>query len=430
MNQNEVAIKQNSINEVSDIDKLRKFDVQTGLPNHISLMEYLNKNKNTVYSVIAIKIDNLKSIKDTLGQEFAETYVDSMSKMLSSYTLHITGCISIYRTYFDEIVLLFNGKKDVYEKLANEFSHLSRYYFVTHKEISIGSIFTIVIFSDTDGIYEKTLAALLFAFDNHRGEVFIATPKSNCFEDKVPTNIYWFTKFSQAIEKDEMIPFYQPILCNKSDKIEKFECLARINNLNEVIAPDKFVNLAARAKQIPFLTKAITRKAFEHFMDKYEFEFSINVSAMDLQDKSLLKHLLYWKDKTNTDPSRVVLEILESEDIYKYQILKNSIEQFKSEGFKIAIDDFGTGYSNFISLYEYQVDYIKIDGSFIRDLDMNNQKQGLVAHLNQLIKMCGAKSVAEHVSNEQILKIVKDIGIDFSQGYAIGIPHASVNSFL
>ncbi len=402
------------------IEQLKKFDANTGLPNHISLMEFLDKRSGSVFSVMGIKIDNLKSIKDTLGHEFSEAYVSHLTKTLTRYTLHIDGCKGLFRIYFDEIVILFDGKKDVYEKLAHEFSHLSRYFFVAHNGISVGSIFTVIIFSDSESIYEKTLSALLFAFDEHRGEVFKALPHSKCFEDKVPTNIYWFTRYSKAIENDEMVPYYQPILKNSTGKIDKFECLARIDGSDGVVSPDKFVALASRAKQIPFLTKAITKKAFEHFADKAGYEFSINVSAMDLQDREMLKHIMYWQNRTNIDPSRVVLEILESEDIYKYHILKNAVAQFKKEGFKIAIDDFGTGYSNFISLYEYKVDYIKIDGSFIKDL---------VAHLHYLIGMCGAESIAEFVANDKIQSVVKELGVDYSQGYGIGVPSASTDMF-
>jgi len=408
------------------IENLKKIDASTGLPNQSSLLDTLEDKKDSLLSVIGIKIDNLKSIKDILGDDFAETYIIELADMLSRYTRHTFGCLGIFRIYFDEIVILFDGHQELYKKLAYEFSHISKYFVTTHKEVSIGSLFTIVLFSDTGEIYEKTLAALLYGFEHHRGEVYLVEQTSSCFEDKFPSNVFWLTKYSKAIENDEMLPFYQPILNNKTGIIEKFECLARIKDSDDFISPDKFINLASSAKQLPFLTKAIVRKAFEHFSNKNEFEFSINVSAMDLQDKELLKLMLYWQEKTNIDPSRVVLEILETEDIYKYKILKSSIEQFKKEGFKIAIDDFGTGYSNFIALYEYNVDFIKIDGSFIKNLDTDESMKDLVAHLHHLIRMCGAKSIAEFVRNDKIQEIVKEIGVDYSQGYAIGKPRISV----
>jgi EAL domain-containing protein (putative c-di-GMP-specific phosphodiesterase class I) len=219
-----------------------------------------------------------------------------------------------------------------------------------------------------------------------------------------------------------MVPFFQPIFNNETNKIEKYECLARIMDDSSVISPDKFIGLAMRAKQIPFLTKAIIRRAFEKFKSYPEFEFSINLSAMDLQDDFLLRHAIYWQEKTQTDPSRVVFEILETEDIYRYGILKKSLENIKDVGFKIAIDDFGTGYSNFISLFQYKVDYIKIDGSIIERLENEPRFMEIVDNLNSLIHMCGAKSIAEFVSSEKIQETVKNLGVNFSQGFYIGEP--------
>ena len=143
---------------------------------------------------------------------------------------------------------------------------------------------------------------------------------------------------------------------------------------------------------------------------------------MDLQDDFLLRHAIYWQEKTQTDPSRVVFEILETEDIYRYGSLKKALKNIKDIGFKIAIDDFGTGYSNFISLFQYKVDYIKIDGSIIEKLGQEPRFMEVVDNLNGLIHMCGAKSIAEFVSSADIQETVKNIGIDYSQGFYIGEP--------
>jgi len=428
--QSKQELEQCLLSSNDTISRLKKIDAVTGLGNQNDLIEYLDVHKGGYFAIIGIKIDHLKSIKDVLGWEFSDQYIVELTMMLARYTEHVPHFKGLYRIYFDELVILFEGNEDSYEKLANEFSHLSKYFFVTHKDISVSSPFTIALFGDREDVYAKTLSVLLYAFENHRGEVYIGSKQSDCLEDKFPSNIYWLTKYSSAIENDEMVPFYQPILNNKTDTVEKFECLARIQSIDDIVQPHRFISLAMSARQITFLTRAIVRKSFEYFADKPKFEFSINVSAMDLQDEELLKQILYWQNKAAIDPSRVIIEILESEDIYKYKIFKKAIEGFKSEGFKIAIDDFGTGYSNFIALYEYNVDFIKIDGSFIKTLDTDPSMYELVTHLDQLIKMCGAKSVAEFVSNEKILSIVKQIGIDYSQGYYIGQPAPDVNRFL
>lgn len=409
--------------------KMRHVDSITGLQNQNALISFFKSSKSEIHTVVGIKVDNLKNIKDILGNEFADNYLCELTQLLAKYTEHIDGFSGLYRVYFDEMVLVLDGKSDNYIKIAYELSTIVKSFFTSKNDITISSTSTIAMFGGKEDMYVKTISVLLFTFENYRGEVYIVNDDSKCFEDEFPNNIYWLSRYSKAIENEKMVPFYQPILNNATGTVDKFECLARIFSNNEVVSPDKFVNLALGAKQISFLTKTIVRKAFEHFADKPQFEFSINLSASDLQDDELYKYVLYWQNKTNIDPARCIIEILESEDIYKYKILRRTIENFKSAGFKIAIDDFGTGYSNFITLYEYNVDFIKIDGSFIKSLDSNPDMYELVSHLAQLIKMCGAKSVAEFVSNEQILRIVQELGIDYSQGYFIGAPKPDTTSF-
>jgi PAS domain S-box-containing protein len=409
--------------------RMKQLDPITGLKNQNALIEFFKNFSGDKFTVVGIKIDNLKSIKDILGSEFADYYICELTEMLIRYTELMKGFLGIYRIYFDEIVIVFTDEHGYYEKFSNEISHIAKYFFTTYGGISINSTFTIALFSGTEDLYAKTLSALLYTFEHFKGEVYIVQNDSKCFEDKFPSNIYWLERYSQAIENSQMVPFYQPLLNNGTGKVDKFECLARINSDDGVIAPDKFINLALSARQISSLTKAIARKAFEHFADKPQFSFSLNASASDIQDDELFKHILYWQNKTQIDPSRCIIEILESEDIYKYRIFRKAIENFKNAGFKIAIDDFGTGYSNFITLYEYQVDFIKIDGSFIKNLDKDPSMYELVSHLNQLIRMCGSKSVAEFVSNEKIFSIVKEIGIDYAQGYHIGVPKVDTIDF-
>jgi EAL domain-containing protein (putative c-di-GMP-specific phosphodiesterase class I)/DNA-binding response OmpR family regulator len=426
----ELLLKQ-LVNAQDELDRALMYDPITNLPNHTALHKLLETGESKLHTIIAIKIHNYKSIREVLGEDFASHYASELSAMIFQYVEFTDGYLGLHRTYVDELVLVFEGASPFYKKLAQEFLAISKYFFVTHDEISIGSPLTIVLFSDSSELYAKTLSSLLYAYEHFKGELYVVDNENNvCFGNKHSNNIYWLTQFSDAIENEQIQPFFQPIFNNKTEQVEKFECLARMLVNDEIISPDKFVTLAASAKQTPFLTRSMARKAFEYFADKPQFEFSINVSAMDLQDDELLRLVTYWQNKTKIDPSRVVLEILESEDIYKYGIFQKAIAGFKERGFKIAIDDFGTGYSNFITLFEYNVDFIKIDGSFIKNLDTDEHMYKVVSHLDKLIKMCGAKSIGEFVRNDKIQNIIKEIGVDYSQGYHIGAPKPNVDDFL
>ncbi len=402
------------------MEAMKSFDKSTGLPNQNALMDYLQDNNGRRLSVIGIKIDQFQVFKSTIGWDLANQYVVDLTVMLQRYIKESSGFLSIYRVYADEVLILFDGHNSSYKKIAIEFSQISRYFVANCDGISLTSTFTILFYEDSHDIFSKIQIKMKYAYDNFRGEIFYGNEEHYVADAK--DNIFWLSKYFDAIEDELIQPYYQPMRNLKTGNIEKFECLARIKSKGEIISPDKFVPIASEIGQISFLTKAIARKSFENFANFPQYEFSLNLNASDLQDDELMKQILYWQNKMEIDPSRIVFEILESDDMYKYRLFKESLARYKKEGFKIAIDDFGTGYSNFISLYDYDVDYIKIDGSFVKNMDTDPHMVDIVNKLNGLIKMCGAQSIAEYAANDTIVEMLKEIGVDYAQGHAIGKP--------
>ncbi len=412
---NELELQRQEIKNLTMIDQI------TGLLNQQAFCDFLSSQSGNL-SLIAFRVDHLSNIKDVLGYSFADAYIREFAQMITQYFEGFANKLDIYRIESDDICIVLEGNMKNISKTAEDLVSMAKFFYATHNDISITSPITAVAYTGHQNLRHKIITLLSYAFDKRRGEYIVGDDQTACFVDELPLNIFWLGKYSEAIAYEQMIPFFQPIYNNKTAQIDKYECLARILDGDKIIAPDKFIDLATKAKQIPFLTKAIVRKAFEKFKLYPEYEFSINVSAMDLQDEFLLKQVGYWQEKMQIDPKRVVFEILESEDIYRYGILKKSIANIKEMGYKIAIDDFGTGYSNFISLFEYKVDYIKIDGSLIRGMADDEIQVEMVDNLNKFVHMCGAQSIAEFVSDETIQKIVSQIGIDYSQGYYFGAP--------
>ncbi len=412
---NEMELQRQEIKNLTMIDNV------TGLLNQQAFCNFLSSQSKNL-SLIAFRVDHLSNIKDVLGYPFADAYMRDFAQMITQYFEGFANKLEIYRIDSDDICIVLDGNMKNISKTVEDLVSMSKFFYATHNDISITSPITAAAYTGHQNLRHKITTLLSYAFDKHRGEYIVGDDSTSCFVDELPVNIFWLGKYSDAIAYEQMIPFFQPIYNNKTGTIDKYECLARIMDNGKIISPDKFIDLATKAKQIPFLTKAIVRKAFEKFKLYPEYEFSINVSAMDLQDEFLLKQVGYWQEKMQIDPTRVVFEILESEDIYRYGILKKSIANIKEMGYKIAIDDFGTGYSNFISLFEYKVDYIKIDGSLIRGMANDDMQAEMVSNLNKFIHMCGAQSIAEFVSDEMIQSIVSEVGIDYSQGYHFGAP--------
>jgi EAL domain-containing protein (putative c-di-GMP-specific phosphodiesterase class I) len=239
-------------------------------------------------------------------------------------------------------------------------------------------------------------------------------------------NIMWTTKLKKAFENDNIVPYYQAIFNIKTNKIEKYEALVRLIDEDGIaISPYYFLDIAKKSKQYLKLTKRVIKKSFEYFKDK-NFEFSINLTLEDIKSKSISTYILDMLVEYNI-ASKVVFEIVESEGIEDFVEVNSFIDKVRELGCQIAIDDFGSGYSNFEYLIKLNADYIKIDGSLIKDILINKNSEEIVITLVDFARRQGLKTIAEFVSNKDIFEKVKDLGIDYAQGYYISEPKIKID---
>ncbi|MCX6073702.1 MAG: EAL domain-containing protein [Campylobacterales bacterium] len=225
----------------------------------------------------------------------------------------------------------------------------------------------------------------------------------------------------EAIQENRIIPYYQPIIDNTTGKIKKYEALARlITPEGDVISPCKFIPISKETKMYPMITKIIVESALNDFRDS-ECSVSINLSIDDIKHPST-KEFLLDQISNFPDPSRIVFELLESEEIGSYLEVVDFFAVLKEFGCGIAIDDFGSGYSSFEHLVNLNVDYIKIDGSLVRHLDMSRSSRVIVESIAMFASKMGIKTIAEFVSTQSISAYIAQYGIDESQGYLFGKP--------
>jgi EAL domain-containing protein (putative c-di-GMP-specific phosphodiesterase class I) len=187
-----------------------------------------------------------------------------------------------------------------------------------------------------------------------------------------------------------------------------------------IILPFFFLDVAKKTKKYFDITKIVIAQSFEMFKDK-DVEFSVNLSIMDILEPRIFNYILMMLKKYDIG-SKVVFEIVESEYIENFQTVINFIDEVKKYGCKIAIDDFGTGYSNFAYLIKLKADYLKIDGSLIKNINTDQNSYLVVLTIVEFAKKLGMQTIAEFVENEHIFKIVKELGIDYSQGYHFSPP--------
>ena len=253
-------------------------------------------------------------------------------------------------------------------------------------------------------------------------DIVIADGLMQEMKEKAKENIETLILIKEAIENNRVISYLQPIFNNKTKKVEKYESLVRIKDRNgNIVPPDKFLSVAKISRYYKQITKIMTEKII-NAIKKLGMEISLNLSEIDIEDRDTVDFILNKLKENPGVAEKLVIELLEDANINNQAEVKRFIKAIKSMGVKIAIDDFGSGYSNFVRLLEYEPDYIKIDASLIRDIETNPNSFNIVEVIKNFADKQGFKTVAEFVENENILKIVTELGIDYSQGYYIGKP--------
>ena len=245
-------------------------------------------------------------------------------------------------------------------------------------------------------------------------------------KERYSENLYWSHKLKSLLihqqSEARLVAFFQPIYHFKTKRIEKYEALVRIQEKESIIPPFKFLDAAKQLHLLPHLTIQMIEQTFQILQGR-SIECSINVTTQDLEDDTVIEHLQMACKRYDIDPSRVVLEILEDEDIYQF-IPK--IQALKADGFKIAIDDFGVGYSNFQKLQQLDANYIKIDGSLVKNIATNPHDLNIIDSIVTYAKTIGAKTIAEFVADEMIFTLLEKAGVDYAQGYYIAPPSSKL----
>ncbi len=241
---------------------------------------------------------------------------------------------------------------------------------------------------------------------------------------KAEQNINIIKMVKSALSNDRIISLFQPIVNNKTKEIEKYESLVRIIDKNgQIVSPFIFLEVARKGMYYSSLTSKILKNSFEA-LQMTKKDISINLSAYDIEKEHTRYEIYDYLDRFYNDAPRLVFELLESEEVVDFQIIKDFIKHVKSYGVKIAIDDFGSGYSNMKRLIKYDPDIIKIDGTLVKDLEFDRKSLSIIKGFLSFAKEQHIQTVAEFVENENIYIILKNLGVDYSQGYYFGKPES------
>jgi len=420
----ELAIKYKKELEKEVAEKTKKLaqqfitDELTGLLNRNALIKECKEEEKTKV-ILLLSIDNFDSINITYGYDNGDIILQEVANFLKRKAEPNT---KLYRVNTNEFAIVSTTKtlEDMY-CFAQNIQNDILMHKITLNDCSIKISVTISLAQGKESLLKDAHIALKEAQRIGKNRINIYQKNSPIEQLQLRIQKY-MPKLRHIITRRDVVPYFQPIINNKDGKTEKYECLARVIDENDTIqSPLEFIDIAETTGMIPDITRIMIDKSFEVFQNN-NYEFSINISEYDLNDGYLHAYLTKKLKEYNISSSRVILEVLEGISTIG---AKNSLEQLmalKADGFAIAIDDFGVQNSNFERVHSMQVDYIKIDGSFIKNIDKDPKSYNVAKTISDFGKSIGAKIVAEYVHSKEVQEIVLELGIDYSQGYYFSEP--------
>jgi len=383
--------------------------------------------KNDYKALLLVNIASLDSINSTYGYEIGDEVLKRFVKFLHSM---LETDNTLYRLSSDEFIIVLDNRSALNaEPLASDIINA-----LQEKKFAVGSFFihltcTIGITGNndensTESALVRAHAAMKEARQNGTNK-FMTYSTDSIFIRRQKNNLEWMLKVKDAIENDKFVPYFQPIIDNETKQIIKYECLARLIEGSDVIAPFHFIEPARLVGLLPTITQIMLTKSFQYFQHS-SHAFSINISEDDLKAKHLPQFLQKLSETYGIAPQRVTLEILENISAQESDASIEQLQELKKLGYKIALDDFGSEQSNLMRLQKMNVDYLKIDGSYIRDIHENPNNLKICKTIVHLAKSIHCDVIAEFVHSDDVYQVVKEIGIRYSQGYYFGQPEKEI----
>jgi len=427
----EIGELQNSFNDMAesintltqDLRHKLHTDDLTNLKNRRAFWKDIKKLAKPV--ILLLDIDLFKNINDYYGIDAGNFILIEFGALLQSFAKKKE--MNVYRMGSDEFILLFDKEKldTPADILVKEISNLIKKGCFYNEKLNINTTisFTCGVSCGEGNLLEKADLALNEA--TRKKVSFMTYDDSDPYMNRHKENVIWRKKITYAIANDMVVPYFQEIVDVKNPDNKKYEALIRIIDAGKTISPYYFLDIAKETKLYPELTKIMIEKTFKIFA-KSSAKFSINLSVDDITNSETVK-FIHKKLKQYDVKERLIFELLESEEISNFDDIMPFIIDMKKLGVKFAIDDFGSGYSNFSYLLKIKPDYIKIDGSLIKNLAPTSNEYHIVHAIVIFAKSLGIKIIAEHVSSQDILKVLGDFDIDYMQGFHFSVPSPTLS---
>jgi EAL domain-containing protein (putative c-di-GMP-specific phosphodiesterase class I) len=302
------------------------------------------------------------------------------------------------------------------------------------KHFNIGVSIGLVVIDETTGdvtdILKNADAACYAAKEQGRNRIHLYHADDEQLS-KQQGEMQWVSKINHALKEDRFSIVYQKILpLTKGSEFNKnkfYELLIRMNLNGEIVTPDKFLSAAERYGMVPKIDRWMIQSSFDFFVEHQDIldsisKIFINLSGHSLSDNEFLQYIIDSFNKSGMPADKICFEITETAAIANLAKANIFIEKLKIVGCAFALDDFGSGLSSFAYLRTLAVDFLKIDGFFVKNINDDPIAYAMVKSINEIGHEMGIQTIAEFVETKQILEKLKDLKIDYAQGYYLGKP--------
>lgn len=391
--------------ETLERESLNNIDNITKLKNTACLYEDL---KTTNYkNILLIKLRNYEKVQSIYGIEKSD---EILNELISEIDANIDFKENLYRSGINKLAYLFD--EDILDTVNRFIEKLDESIFT----------YTIGVSEEKSDFISTAKMALAYAIDHDiKYKVYDKTIDTKHIDE---TELEVQEAIALAIKEDDVYPVFQPIY-NQDGTLLKYEILMRLsveeNKRERVFYPNEFIKIAVKNNMFFDLNCIMLKKAFDVIRLSNK-KFSFNISYRDIENSQLCDFIEDEFKKDETLSKKFIFELLETNEIDDYNTLEKFIKRFKDYSVQIALDDFGAGYSNLNHILNIESDYIKIDGSLIKEINCNNKSLAIVKAIVSFAKDTNLKTIAEFVSSKEIFEKLKEIGVDEFQGFYLSKP--------
>jgi diguanylate cyclase (GGDEF)-like protein len=417
----------------------QSFDAMTGLMNRSGFEAQLQESSKSladsddVHQLLYFDLDNLQLVNDTFGHEAGDEVIIRFARLLEE---DLSRKAVVSRLTGDDFCILLTdadsrSAMDLAQTIRKNGQSLR--FLEGDKSLQITMSIGIAEFSSHTTNVGRALTTARMACEaakEHGRDRIEVYDDQNLSIIRRHDDMQLVSQIQQALDGDEFELLAQPIMSLKDDDARpRFEILLRMrDNDGETIPTSAFFSAAERYKLMPQIDRWVTSSTLARLAENSKIVseddaiFSINLSGQSLSDDDILEFIDEELNENGVPPKALCFEITESAAVSNLQKAQSFIDSLRERGCSISLDDFGAGLSSFAYLKNFKVDSLKIDGSFIRDITDNRISESMVAAITQVAKVMELETVAEYVESEATRELVTELGVDFAQGHAVGMP--------